>query len=299
MDLRGLEAFVAVAELSSVTEAARKLGYAQSTVTTQIKNLEKDLRVTLLNRGSTGMKLSSEGLLFLPHARAVLAAISEARQSVRGDELRGPMVLGAMESITSSRILPMFEYLSNMHPGLTVQLRPSLCAEAIEAVGRGDLDAAFVVDDRTTLPGVRTEVLCEEPLALVCGPRHEYAHQAAVTLDEIRATRVVGTEPGCAYRDRFEALLSRPDGEPFPIVELGGVEAIRRALLTIDAVALLPRVTVKDALDAEELIEVAWEVPFTVRTLLLHPESRRVTRKVAELLVAARKVAGEQTTSAP
>ena len=293
MELKGVEAFVTVAELESMNAAARKLGYAQSTVTMQIKNLERDLKVTLLERSPTGVRLSSEGAAFLPHARAVLAAVAEAHLSVGAHTVSGALALGSMESIVTARLLPMFEFMSHRNPDLQVQLRPSLCSDAIESVIRGDLDAAFVVDDRTVLPGVQAEVLCEEPLVLVGAPGHALAEGDSISIDQIRQARIVGTEPGCAYRDRFEAILTRDGGEIAPIIELGSIDAIRQAVVSMNAVALLPKVSVAEALAAGQLAAIAWEVPFTVRTLVLYSESKRLTPKLTELIGAARKVISE------
>lgn len=290
MDLRNVEAFVTVAEVGSMSGAARKLNYAQSTVTTQVRSLERELQVTLLDRSPTGVTLSTAGEQFLPHARALLAVVDEAQQSVGSGEIKGSLTIGAMESITATRLLPMFEYLHHRHPGLTVQLRPSLCTDAIRAVNRGDLDAAFVVEERTDLPGVDSEVLCDEPLVCVAAPGHPLTVRSDVTLADIAKCVVVGTEPGCAYRDRFAHLLSEPGGEPFSIVELGGIDAIKRALFSMNAVALLPRTSVREELESGEIVVLDWTPPFTVHTLVLYPHSRRPTPKLLAVLDAARKV---------
>lgn len=296
MDLRHLEAFVTVAEVSSVSGAARQLGYAQSTVTAHIKSLERDLKVSLFVRSPTGVGLTQAGVTFLPKARNVLFSVADAVASLDAESVSGTLTLGAMESITTARLLPMFEFLKNRNANLDLRLRPRLCAEAIDGLARGELDAAFVVDSRTTVPGVACEVICAEPLVVVAGPDHPLVGAGEVTIEDLRKTRIVGTEPGCAYRDRFELLLADDEGEAFPIIELGSMEAIRRGLVTMRAVALLPRIAVAEALEADDICELAWQVPFQVYTLVLYPDTRHQSARLVELLRAARKVLAEART---
>lgn len=78
LELRELEAFVAVASRSSFTAAARDLRFDQSTVTRHVQQLERDLRLELLSRSSRRVELTEQGRQFLPYARRVLDAARRA-----------------------------------------------------------------------------------------------------------------------------------------------------------------------------------------------------------------------------
>ena len=127
MDTRHLRAFVTVAEKGNFTRAAIDLAFAQSTVTAQVQSLEREIGVDLFDRLPNNVRLSSAGERFLPYARRILGLTSEARQvSNPSAELSGTLVIGAMESITSYRLLPVFEFMHLRHPGVRLSMRPSL-----------------------------------------------------------------------------------------------------------------------------------------------------------------------------
>ena len=89
IELRELEAFVAVAAHGSFTRAGRELQFDQSTVTRHIQQLERDLRLTLLVRTSRKVELTPEGRSFLPHARRTVDAARRAAEFAR-ELAKGP-----------------------------------------------------------------------------------------------------------------------------------------------------------------------------------------------------------------
>ncbi|MGQ0837540.1 LysR family transcriptional regulator [Actinokineospora sp.] len=86
MDERVLRAFLVTADLGRMDLAALKLGYAQPTVSYQIRSLEHDLGVRLFLRSCNGMRLTSAGLSVLPSVRAVLLLLDNIRVSARPAE---------------------------------------------------------------------------------------------------------------------------------------------------------------------------------------------------------------------
>ncbi|UZJ30593.1 LysR family transcriptional regulator [Streptomyces endophytica] len=85
MDTRYLRAFVAVAEHGGISAAAQQLGYAQSSVSAQLKRLEAELGATVLTRGGTGAALTDAGRRLLPHAREALVLEDRMRRAALGD----------------------------------------------------------------------------------------------------------------------------------------------------------------------------------------------------------------------
>ncbi|WP_394831879.1 LysR family transcriptional regulator [Pendulispora rubella] len=83
MSLQQLRYFVAVAEEEHVGRAAERLRIAQPALSRQIRNLEAELGTTFFERTPRGMRLSSSGAVFLPHARAILSSIESATAAIR------------------------------------------------------------------------------------------------------------------------------------------------------------------------------------------------------------------------
>src|SRR5437879_2878667 len=100
VDSRHLRAFLAVADHGAISAAAARLGYAQSSVSDQIKGLERELGVTLLNRVSTGAVLTESGVRLLPYARRMLDLDAQMRRTAAG--MRPALRIGAVETLAAA-----------------------------------------------------------------------------------------------------------------------------------------------------------------------------------------------------
>ena len=103
MELRHLQHFVALAQEGSFTRAARKVNIVQSGLSNSIKELEEELGSRLVERTTRKVAITETGMLFLPHARATLAAVEGAVQAVRSQDgvVRGQLRLGILQSLGS------------------------------------------------------------------------------------------------------------------------------------------------------------------------------------------------------
>ena len=83
MELRTIATFLRVAELQSFSRAAEQLGYSQSAVTVQIRQLEQELQTQLFERIGKHVRLTEDGLRLIPRARDILNAVRAAQVSLR------------------------------------------------------------------------------------------------------------------------------------------------------------------------------------------------------------------------
>src|SRR6195256_5673672 len=104
MDLSDLLIFSTVVHEGSVTRAAERLRRVQSNVTTRIRQLEEDLRVTLFIREGKRLHLAPAGQVLLGYAERLLALAEEARGAVQDAKPRGTFRLGAMEGTAAGRL---------------------------------------------------------------------------------------------------------------------------------------------------------------------------------------------------
>ncbi|WP_232234715.1 LysR family transcriptional regulator [Actinoplanes sp. N902-109] len=296
--MRQLETFRKVALLGSVTRAAGELRYAPSTVTAQIKTLEGEFGVALFERSGRGTRLTAAGERLLPYADKMLDLLAEARHTLRPEsEPSGLLVVGTMESITSYRLPPLLELLHHRFPRLRLSMRPTSCQETQAALRHGTFDVGFLMQEEVSHPGLQSLVLCEEPLTLVAAPDDPIAAEPAIDLDRLRATKILGTEPGCVYRDRFIELLSGDSPEPFPVLEMGTIEAIKRSVEVRLGVALLPRIAVAGELAAGTMVELPWEVPFRIYTQVAWNENKWMSPELRTFVDEVARVLREEATA--
>ncbi|MGY3336973.1 DNA-binding transcriptional LysR family regulator [Streptomyces filamentosus] len=293
MELRLLATFEKVAEVLSFTRAAAELGYAQSSVTAQIKALETSLGAGLFDRLGGRIRLTPAGERLLPYARRMAELAEEARTAVADGEAAGTITVGTMESLTTYRLPPLLEYVHHRHPGVRLSLRPTLGDATRQALRQGTYDLGFLMEAGTEHEGLESEVLAPEPLALVAAPGHPLAGRTGLTAADLTDAALVGTEPGCAYRDLFEAELAAGGAAAPAFLEFGTIEASKRAVASGLGIALLPRITVQEELASGALVTLGWEPPFTLFTQLAWRRGKRLPAHVRLFVEQARRLARE------
>jgi DNA-binding transcriptional LysR family regulator len=146
MELRHLRYFVSVAEALSFTRAAETLHTAQPSLTRQIKDLEEELGVRLLNRTKQQVTLTDEGRSFLPDAKRILALTTETIGSVRrlhSGEVRA-LNVGYVSNVFFDFLPRTLASLHKSLPTVSVNLFDMSCGEQFRALEDGKLDLGFV-----------------------------------------------------------------------------------------------------------------------------------------------------------
>jgi len=146
MELRHLRYFVGVAEALSFTKAAEKLHTAQPSLTRQIKDLEEELGVRLLNRTKQQVTLTDEGRSFLADAKRILALAAETIESVRrlhSGEVRA-LNVGYVSNLFYELLPKTLTLFHTSFPGVSVNLFDLSCGEQFRALEDGKLDLGFV-----------------------------------------------------------------------------------------------------------------------------------------------------------
>lgn len=279
LDLRQLATFHRVATLRSFTKAASELNYAQSSVTSQIKNLEVSLGVELFERLRGQVRLTPAGEQLVPYAERILSLVDEAREKTASwAEPSGVLTVGASESLTSYRMPPVLEFLHHHYPRLRLSLRPGSAAQTCEALRQGTLDMGLFMDARTEHSGLRTEVLGPEPLVAIAAPGHPLTRLPSLITRDLGTTPVLVPEPGACYRGLLEAELADSASGPGPaLLEFGTVESIKRGVAAGLGVSVVPEVAVADGVAAGSLVVLEWRPPFKVYTQIAWRRSQQVS----------------------
>ena len=146
MELRHLRYFVSVAEALSFTKAAQKLHTAQPSLTRQIKDLEAELGVQLLNRTKHPIALTNEGRAFLPDAKRLLAQAAEMVASIRrlhNGEVR-VLNVGYVSNLFHDLLPKTLTSFHQSFPTVSINLFDMSCGEQFHALADGKLDLGFV-----------------------------------------------------------------------------------------------------------------------------------------------------------
>lgn len=194
MDFRHFQAFVAVAEELHFGRAAERLHLAQPYLSRLIAQLEKELKVTLLERSTRSVHLTSIGRTFLPAARDVAVSVDDAvaiaEHARQGDV--GIVSIGIGGIAMTSMLPPAAASLREQKPGITLSVQtPVYSREALEFVAEGRLDIAFVrIPDQHE--DVALRVVQREHLVLAVPPHHKLAQARIVKLADLAHEKFIG-----------------------------------------------------------------------------------------------------------
>ena len=186
MELRQLRYFVAVAEERHFGLAAQRLHMSQPPLSMQIKALERELGIGLLERTSRRVALTDAGRAFLERARTILGAVEEAREVAWGAEqgTQGRLEVGFISSATLSLLPPSIRLFRERFGGVELELKELTSAQQIDALYEGEIRVGLV---RLPLraPGIRFEPVLEERLVVAVPSGHVLEGLERVSLEAI------------------------------------------------------------------------------------------------------------------
>jgi DNA-binding transcriptional LysR family regulator len=187
MDLRQLRYFTVLASELSFTRAAQKLHVSQPPLSYQIANLEAELGARLFNRTSRSVELSEAGKALLPHARAVLERIEDARSHVRrvAEGVEGRVQVGLAGSHFLGPFPSFIKQFRERRPGVEVVLQEMRPADHVQALREGQLDLSV----SRSAPGdgeLVSALLWRDPLVCALPLGHALAGRKRIRLAELK-----------------------------------------------------------------------------------------------------------------
>jgi DNA-binding transcriptional LysR family regulator len=243
VELRHLRAFTAVAEELHFGRAAARLHMAQPPLSQQIKHLERDLGVQLLERTTRQVRLTNAGSVFLEHARRVLTEADRARESVLLTEQgqRGEIRVG-LTGVTTWRLLPrMTRAYRERYPLVRLELQPAVFSgPQTSALLDGSIDVGFL---RAPVPPQLTgRTLLDEELMAVLPDDHRLAAGESVPLVELAEENFVSypARQGSSLRDAAVRACSSVGFWPRVVQEAPDTYTVVALVGAAVGVALLP-----------------------------------------------------------
>jgi DNA-binding transcriptional LysR family regulator len=195
MELRHLRYFTAVAESLNFTRAAEALGIAQPPLTSQIKALEKELKVELFDRSTRPIQLTIAGQSFLQDAHAILAHVDRATQTTKQVDLGylGKLTLGIHNSFANSHLPNLVAQFHQQFPDVRLEFREVTVMQELELLRSHQLDVVFhrsatVYEDETNFNYLP---LIEEEFMLVLPESHPLTARSIVPLTALKGESLI------------------------------------------------------------------------------------------------------------
>ncbi len=234
-----LEIFKTVAQERSVTRAAKRLGRAQSNITTRIHQLEEELGVELFARGNKGCCCPPPVNIFGLRAENPQPA-EEARQALHPATPGGNLRMGAMDATAASRLPPLLPRFRALCPEVTLTLKTQPTRQLTQQVLDAALDCALVSLPQGTPPPDDLEYVSifKEQLLLVLPANPQRFRFAAFA-------------QGCTYRAMGEAFLAQSEEVENEIRDVGSYHAMLACVASGGYAGIVPQ-SVLDTLTLPE-----------------------------------------------
>jgi LysR family transcriptional regulator, transcription activator of glutamate synthase operon len=244
MDLRQLRYLVALAEELNFTRAAANEHIAQPALSQQIRRLEDELGLALVERTTRHVSLTEAGGLLVVRARRILAELEAAQaelEAVRGVDV-GHVTIGAMHTMGPVDLSLALATFHERHPNVGLTVREASSEEMAEMLRVDELDLAFLsVTERVESHGLGLHQLVSEELVVLLPPNHALAAKREVRMADLAEQPFISFRAGARLRELLFAAGREADFEPRVTLESNESQRIRRLVSRGLGVAILPR----------------------------------------------------------
>ncbi|MBQ2700684.1 MAG: LysR family transcriptional regulator [Clostridia bacterium] len=257
MEIRNLVTFTHVAELGSFTKAAELLGYSQSTVSFQIKQLEEELECLLFERINHTLILTQKGRELLAYAHQVRHLTDAFHQSFhKAEAITGFIHVLTPDSVCEAMLMDNYQDFYRCYPGIRLKFSTADTEDMFRLLDRNEADIMLTLDGHVYQ---RDYVIAKEkrmPAHFVVGKNSPLAPMQSLSVQDLLSQPVILTEKGMGYRRVLDDALARRSIQLEPVLEISRPDLITRLLEQGDAVSFLPDFITQGAVEAGRLVRL-------------------------------------------
>ena len=277
MTITQLSTFLKITELGSFSAAAESLGYAQSTVTTQIKQLEEELDCVLFERLGKTISVTSSGERLMPYAEKMLQIEREIRLDVNGeDDPAGVLRLGVSESLCIARFPKILMEFNKKHPRMEIRIQFVTHEEIPDLLQKGELDMVYTINP--LIENEKIEILHKkrENLGFYVSPEHPLAGKN-IREKDLKEMPLLLTGHNCSFRHMLVSDLEKNGISPDIVLETSSKEILKQFAAGGFGIAFIPDITAEAEMKSGKLIRLRWKgSDFPVYSqLIIHKDKHR------------------------
>lgn len=241
MEIRNLITFVHVAELNSFTKAAGSLGYSQSTVSFQIKQLEKELNCQLFERINHTISLTEKGKELLTYAQQINHLTDEFKQNLSNShELSGHVHIVTPDSICEMMLTANYHDFYKHYPKIALKFSTADTDDMFRILNHNEADVIFTLDSHIYQQDYI--IAKEERITthFVTNAHSPLAGRKNLSIKDIIDYPFILTEKKIGYRRSFDENLAKMSLEIQPVLEIGRTDLITTSLEKGIGISFLP-----------------------------------------------------------
>ena len=253
MDLRQLRSLTHIADCGSLSQAAEILRTSQPSLSLQIKHLEAELGIELLNRHARGVTLTDLGHVFCEHARTILKDVERAKETI-SSHVRSPtgkVSVGLPTSACRGVSSRLIQTVAQNYPNIAVHIVEAMTGTLDEWVQLGRLDVALLYDHKAFENVAWTEMMVED-LMLIVAPGNPILNRSAISFEEISSLPLVLPGKTHVLRYVIERISARLGIELNVAIESDSLTAITK-LVALGYTTIMPHFAMVDEIVRGEM----------------------------------------------
>ena len=254
MELRNLISFIHVAELGSFTKAAEQLGYSQSTVSFQIKQLEDELGCLLFERINHTVTLTERGHEMVAYAHRVRELTEDFKESITNEKnLCGHVHIVTPDSVCEDMIYNNYVDFHALYPDISVKFTTADTSVMFDMLDHNEADAIITLDSHSYR---KDYVIAKEqplPMHFVASSSSRFAGVRDLKMADIAGEPFILTEYGQGYRRVLDKELAKKSIDITPTLEIGRTDIITNILAKSNMISFLPDFVTRELAEAGEL----------------------------------------------
>jgi len=258
MDMKNINTFIYTAELGSFTKAAELLGYSQSTVSFQIRQLEEELGTVLFERINRTVTLTDRGKEILRYAHRMKQLAGEMQEMVQPkQEVRGHLRIAMSDSLCEEIAEKLFVLLQRKYPEVTMKIVIAGTDEMFRLLNQNQVDFVYTLDRHIYHSDYVIVTESREAVHFVTGYQNSLNGKKQIPLQELICQPFILTEKEMSYRRMLSEYLASCSLEIQPVFEVGNTELICRMLeKNASAISLLPDYVTEKAVQEKRLVRL-------------------------------------------
>ena len=259
MEIRNLNTFLRVASLQNFTRAARELGYSQSNVSAQIKQLETELAHPLFDRIGKNIFLTTYGEALIPYARQIMATSLEMETFMKSEEtMDGTIQVGMTDSLSELLLDDALIAYHRRFPHVHIELSVDSTSSLLDKLSHGQLDTACIIGN--ALPAVSWNIWKSRmvPIVIVTNPRHPLTQKESLSNADLDGQQFILMEETAPYTQLFRNFLAENRLECHPFLQLQSADTARRLVEREPFISVLPIYTVQSSIKSGHLCQLAF-----------------------------------------
>ena len=290
MEIKNLDTFIQVAELSSFTKAADKLGYSQSTVSFQIKQLETELGAQLFERINHTVSLTERGKEVLMYAHQILKLTHEMEQtSVSEHDLGGHIRIAMADSLCSWLMKENFRNFHNEYPGITLKIIAASTEEMFRLLNQNEVDLVYTLDNH--IYDKNYVIQSEKQMQAHFVTSAAFAGRHLTSLEDLVKQPFILTEKRMSYRRLMDEKLASMSLAIEPLLEIGNTDLICNLIEQDMGFSFLPDYVTEQAVSEGKMVRLNFD-DFEIdiwKQLLYHkdkwvsPQMNRVMNALSQI----------------